>query len=137
MSALRLPPPALHRCNSSVSRRGARLCARPARLAAPACSLGDARPAAAEPSTSEEAAPAEPHLPPTAGHVYACPVCQTTFHRWRNAMRHFKVRTLAFALPSSSDTARQDTKHWEVPEKGQRAAQRMRRNSKIQRESSG
>jgi len=25
--------------------------------------------------------------------VYACPVCQQPFRRWRNAMRHFKART--------------------------------------------
>lgn len=39
--------------------------------------------------------------------VYACPVCQQPFRRWRNAMRHFKARTRGCS-PSSAYARRAD-----------------------------
>ena len=73
--------------------------------------------------------------------VYLCPVCNMPFRRWRNAVRHFKVlsahasrftrarRWLTGLAPAARH--KQATLHWKVPEKGQRALQRMRRKSKI------
>ena len=74
--------------------------------------------------------------------VYLCPVCNMPFRRWRNAVRHFKVLSAhvstadlhgALSLTGLAPAARhkQATLHWNVPEKGQRALQRMRRKSKI------
>ena len=67
-------------------------------------------------------------------YVYACPVCNAPFRRWRNAIRHFKACRCSCSPLSSADalsSVSQSTLHWEVPEKGQRAAQRMRRKSKV------
>jgi len=66
-------------------------------------------------------------------YVYACPVCNAPFRRWRNAIRHFKACCCVRSPLSSAalSSVSQSTLHWEVPEKGQRAAQRMRRKSKV------